>query len=124
MISTKADKIIVENWDKGNKLEQITFADGNRITTSEIDDILAKLTQNIAGFNTNNSVTTNNLLANKEEKIQELEREMEAPDFWDDPEKSQSKMKELKSMKDDVATYAKLKEQYEDIETMIEMGYE
>ena len=27
-------------------------------------------------------------------------------------------------MKDDVATYAKLKEQYEDIETMIEMGYE
>ena len=46
---------------------------------------------------------------------------MEAPDFWDDPEKSQSKMKELKSMKDDVATYAKLKEQYEDIETMIEM---
>ncbi len=32
---------------------------------------------------------------------------MEAPDFWDDPEKSQSKMKELKSMKDDVATYAK-----------------
>ena len=39
---------------------------------------------------------------------------MEAPDFWDDPEKSQSKMKELKSMKDDVATYAKLKEQYED----------
>ena len=49
---------------------------------------------------------------------------MEAPDFWDDPEKSQSKMKELKSMKDDVATYAKLKEQYEDIETMIEMGYE
>ena len=36
---------------------------------------------------------------------------MEAPDFWDDPEKSQSKMKELKSMKDDVATYAKLKEQ-------------
>jgi len=49
---------------------------------------------------------------------------MEAPDFWDDPEKSQSKMKELKSMKDDVTTYAKLKEQYEDIETMIEMGYE
>ncbi len=30
---------------------------------------------------------------------------MEAPDFWDDPEKSQRKMKELKSMKDDVATY-------------------
>ena len=49
---------------------------------------------------------------------------MEAPDFWDDPEKSQNKMKELKSMKDDVATYASLAEQYDDIETMIEMGYE
>ena len=49
---------------------------------------------------------------------------MEAPDFWDDPEMSQSKMKELKSMKDDVATYAGLEEQYEDIETMVEMGYE
>ena len=49
---------------------------------------------------------------------------MEAPDFWDDPEKSQNKMKELKSMKDDVLTYAGLEEQYEDIETMVEMGYE
>ena len=49
---------------------------------------------------------------------------MEAPDFWDDPEKSQNKMKELKSMKDDVMTYAGLEEQYEDIETMVEMGYE
>ena len=49
---------------------------------------------------------------------------MEAPDFWDDPEKSQAKMKELKSMKDDVATYAQLSQQYDDIETMIEMGYE
>ena len=34
---------------------------------------------------------------------------MEAPDFWDDPEKSQSNMKKLKSMKDDVSTYAMLK---------------
>jgi peptide chain release factor 2 len=33
-------------------------------------------------------------------------------------------MKELKSMKDDVATYAGLEQQYEDIETMLEMGYE
>ncbi|MDY3797125.1 MAG: peptide chain release factor 2 [Agathobacter sp.] len=63
-------------------------------------------------------------LAGKEQRIQELEREMEAPDFWDDPEKSQNKMKELKSMKDDVLTYAGLEEQYEDIETMVEMGYE
>ena len=49
---------------------------------------------------------------------------MEAADFWNDPEASQKKMKELKSMKDDVATYASLTTQFEDIETLIEMGYE
>ena len=49
---------------------------------------------------------------------------MEAPDFWNDPKVSQNKMKEVKSLKDDVATYAALSTQYDDIETMIEMGYE
>ena len=49
---------------------------------------------------------------------------MEAPDFWNDPEVSQNKMKEVKSLKDDVATYAALSTQYDDIETLIEMGYE
>ena len=49
---------------------------------------------------------------------------MEAPDFWNEPEVSQNKMKEVKSLKDDVATYAALSAQYDDIETMIEMGYE
>ncbi len=49
---------------------------------------------------------------------------MEALDFWNDPEVSQNKMKEVKSLKDDVATYAALSTQYDDIETMIEMGYE
>ena len=49
---------------------------------------------------------------------------MEEPDFWNDPEGSQGKMKELKSLKDDVATVGNLEQQYDDIETMIEMGYE
>ena len=49
---------------------------------------------------------------------------MEAGDFWNDPVVSQNKMKELKSMKDDVATYEKLATQFEDIATLIEMGYE
>ena len=49
---------------------------------------------------------------------------MEAPDFWNDPVISQEKMKKLKSLKSDVATYKELAQQYEDIETMIEMGYE
>ncbi len=49
---------------------------------------------------------------------------MEAPGFWDNPEVSQKKTKELNSMKSDVETYASLKTQFEDIETLIEMGYE
>ena len=49
---------------------------------------------------------------------------MEAPDFWDNTEVSQMKMKELKSLKSDVETYAQLASQYEDIETLLEMGYE
>ncbi len=49
---------------------------------------------------------------------------MEAADFWNDPVVSQNKMKELKSMKDDVAACKSLEQQYEDIETMLEMGYE
>ena len=49
---------------------------------------------------------------------------MEAADFWNDPEVSQGKMKVLKSMKDDVETCENLTGQFEDIETLIEMGYE
>ena len=56
--------------------------------------------------------------------MEELEREMEAPDFWDDPAVSNQKMKEFKSLKDTVSTCNKLLQQYEDIETLIEMGYE
>jgi peptide chain release factor 2 len=49
---------------------------------------------------------------------------MEAPDFWNDAALSTRKMKELKSMKDDVATYAHLEELQEEIETYITLGYE
>ena len=63
-------------------------------------------------------------LENKEQRIQELEREMEAPNFWDDPERAQGMMKTLNSLKSDKETYESLVTQKEDIETMIEMGYE
>lgn len=49
---------------------------------------------------------------------------MEAPGFWDDPDTSNRKMKELKNLKDTVETIEGLEKQYEDIETLIEMGYE
>lgn len=63
-------------------------------------------------------------LDNKSKRIEELEMEMEAPGFWDDPDKSNAKMKELKNMKDAVAECSGLFTQYEDILTLIEMGYE
>lgn len=49
---------------------------------------------------------------------------MEAPGFWDDPDVSNQKMKELKTLKDIVDTINGLESQYEDIETLIEMGNE
>ncbi len=49
---------------------------------------------------------------------------MEDPGFWDDPDNSNKKMKELKNLKDTVGIYQKLEEQYEDILTLIQMGYE
>ena len=53
-----------------------------------------------------------------------MEREMEAPGFWDDPERSNKQMKELKGLKDTVAQYEKLQTQFEDIQLLIQMGYE
>ena len=49
---------------------------------------------------------------------------MQAPDFWNDPEKSNQKMREAKNLKDIVGTMDGLSSQYEDILTLIEMGYE
>lgn len=50
--------------------------------------------------------------------------EMQAPDFWDDPEKSNQKMRESKGLKSVVETMDGLSRQYEDILELIELGYE
>ena len=60
----------------------------------------------------------------KKERIAELSRYMEAPEFWDDPERSQKMTKELKSLEDTVKSYTTLSTQYDDISELIEMGYE
>ena len=49
---------------------------------------------------------------------------MEDPGFWDNADRANKKMKELKNLKDTVGECNGLKTQYEDIETLIEMGYE
>ncbi|MBE5903841.1 MAG: peptide chain release factor 2 [Pseudobutyrivibrio sp.] len=63
-------------------------------------------------------------VAAKKARIEELEREMEAPDFWADAQVSTNKMKELKSMKDDVLIIDKLEDLYKEIEDYIELGNE
>lgn len=49
---------------------------------------------------------------------------MEAFGYWDDVERSQAGMKELNGLKEERDTFAGLQSQYEDIETLLEMGYE
>lgn len=49
---------------------------------------------------------------------------MEAPDFWDDVEKSQKIMKELKNFKDTLDEFKDLKTKYDDVMTLIEMADE
>ncbi|BCN29656.1 peptide chain release factor 2 [Anaeromicropila herbilytica] len=49
---------------------------------------------------------------------------MEAPDFWDSMEKSQAYMKELKNLKDVIERYHRLEQEYEDVQILIQMGYE
>lgn len=57
-------------------------------------------------------------------RIDELDKTMEEPSFWEDAEKSTRLVKEAKNLKDTVAEFSRLQNQYEEIELMIEMGYE
>ena len=49
---------------------------------------------------------------------------MEEPGFWDNPERSTKLVREAKHLKDEVDTFRELEQEYEDIQTMIQMGYE
>ena len=63
-------------------------------------------------------------LENKERRLTERDKSMEEPGFWDDPERSTKTVREAKNLKDTVDGYKHLEQQYEDIQVMIEMGYE
>ncbi len=49
---------------------------------------------------------------------------MESPNLWENPVRSQEMARELKYLRDDMETYQKLQGQMEDMETLLEMGYE
>ena len=63
-------------------------------------------------------------LDNKIKRIEELDLEMTAPGFWDNPERSNKLMKESKNLKDTVDLINGLQTSFDDILTLIEMGYE
>nr|WP_314465644.1 peptide chain release factor 2 [uncultured Clostridium sp.] len=63
-------------------------------------------------------------LDNKLKRIDELDKSMEEPGFWEDPEKSGKIVQLAKNLKDTVQSYKELEQQYEDIGVMIQMGNE
>ena len=63
-------------------------------------------------------------LAAKLSRAAELEADMNAPSFWDEPDTANAKMKELKSLNEGIKGFNALKSAYEDIEVLIELGYE
>jgi len=60
----------------------------------------------------------------KLKKIDELDRTMEEPSFWEDADRAAKMVKEAKGLKDTVEGFNKLQNQYEEIGLLIEMGYE
>ena len=63
-------------------------------------------------------------MASKKERIEELERRIEEPGFWDNPEESQHTMKHLRSLQDSVKKIEKLYSDYDDLNLLIEMSEE
>ena len=60
----------------------------------------------------------------KENRIKEIEEEMNSPGFWEKGDASGNLMKELKSLKGTIEIFEGLLGQYEDIYTLIEMAEE
>ena len=60
----------------------------------------------------------------KMKKIDELDRTMEEPSFWEDADRAAKMVKEAKGLKDTVEGFNKLQNQHEEIGLLIEMGYE
>lgn len=61
---------------------------------------------------------------NKRERVELIEHIMEESDFWNDQAKASEYVKELKNIKDVIDDYESLVGDFEDIQTLLEMGYE
>ncbi|HAX50861.1 MAG TPA: peptide chain release factor 2 [Lachnospiraceae bacterium] len=63
-------------------------------------------------------------LASKKKRIEELERKIEEPGFWDNPDDSTRTMKYLKGLQESVKQIENLYTDYEDMNLLIEMSEE
>ena len=63
-------------------------------------------------------------LDNNKKRNAELDRMMEEPDFWTDPEKANQYSTEDRRLKDEVKSYEELAQSYDDIGALIEMAEE
>jgi len=60
----------------------------------------------------------------KNARIAQIEEQMNDPDFWTDGEKSGGLMKEMKALKEELNSFDKVKTQYDDLLTLIDMAIE
>lgn len=63
-------------------------------------------------------------LANAKYKIEEIEMDMTAPDFWDDNDQAQVKLKMQKALKTKIEKYEGLMNSVEDLEALCELAIE
>ena len=63
-------------------------------------------------------------LDNKEKRIEELERTMAEPGFWENPENAQKLQKELGSLRNGMEAFSKLENLYEETLMLIDMANE
>ena len=63
-------------------------------------------------------------LDRKQALVAELEKQMENPEFWQDPENAQKVSKEVNSLKESMKAYHKLEAAMDDIDVMMEMAQE
>lgn len=60
----------------------------------------------------------------KKERIQNLDYQMAAPGFWDDPDKAQKVAQEANNLKSEVDTFTSLETKVDDLDTLWEMAME
>ena len=60
----------------------------------------------------------------KKERIQDLDYQMAAPGFWDDPDKAQKVAQEANNLKSEVDTFTSLETKVDDLDTLWELAME